>query len=160
MLVVAVASTTPVAEVWLLVVAEAKNGAFRHLISSHRASLVGFPHQFAYLIPDITNNARRRWILNIRCVYSQNHSLSIGKCVAHPAFRGLPFFSAFNMAMRLSSCPSQVDHSPNLWIGFSYCEAGKFARAMIRAGFDLLRIGRSARQPTSARGCRRPRSFK
>jgi hypothetical protein len=31
--VVAVASTTPMAQVWLLVVAEAKNGAFRHLIS-------------------------------------------------------------------------------------------------------------------------------
>ena len=40
--VVAVTSTTPVAQVWLLAVAEAKNGAFRHLISSHRASLVGF----------------------------------------------------------------------------------------------------------------------
>ena len=50
--VVAVASTTPVAKVWLLVVAEAKNGAFRHLISSHRASLVGVGISASICRPD------------------------------------------------------------------------------------------------------------
>ena len=61
--VVAVASTTPVAQVWLLLGAEAKNGAFRHLISFHWAFPVEFPHQFAHVIPDSsTNNARRHWI--------------------------------------------------------------------------------------------------
>jgi len=47
--VVAVASTTPVAQVWLLAVAEAKNGAFRHLTSCPTGRLlVGLPHQFAH----------------------------------------------------------------------------------------------------------------
>ena len=48
--VVAVASTTPVAKVWLLVVADpAKNGAFRHLTSCPTGRLlVGLPHQFAH----------------------------------------------------------------------------------------------------------------